>query len=40
MVDHEEPGTDGSKVATDGVSIPLSDAPYRTTPYWTSWMPW
>ena len=27
MVDHDEPGMDGSKGAGDGVSVPLSDAP-------------
>ena len=32
MVDHEEPGTDGSKGAGDGVSIPLSDAPLSDDP--------
>ncbi len=32
MVDHEEPGTDGSKGAGDGVSIPLSDAPLSDEP--------
>ena len=32
MVDHEEPGTDGSKGAGDGMSIPLSDAPLSDEP--------
>ena len=32
MVDHEEPSVDGSKGASDGKSIPLSDAPLSDEP--------
>ena len=32
MVDHEEPSVDGSKGASDGKSIPLSDAPLTDEP--------